>query len=343
MRGLKWVLFLIFLYSVIAVDAQKKEGKFKDFFTDERILHIKITTDVKNLLAEKKSLKDVDAFISCTFPDSTVIGESIRLKQRGHFRRDNCYLSSLMLLFNSNPTNKLAPLKSVKMVGGCGKTGTEEQYLLKEFLAYKMYNLLTDFSFRVRLIHVTYIDSKNRVKSFSQCAFLMEDIDDVAKRNKHQQKKLISYSPAGTHRYQTTLMCIFQYMIGNTDWSIPNYHNIKLVVPRKDTTSIPLPIAYDFDMTGLVNPHYAGTSPLFDIEKVTDRLYRGFPVSFEEVQTVVDLFLGKEKEMISLINNFELLNRKNKSEMLFFLNGFYSEIKNKSTVKNLFITNARKE
>lgn len=343
MSGPKWLLTIIVVCTSQLLQAQNTAKVFQDFFADEGIINVTINTDIRNLIAEKKSLKDVEALITCKFADSSEIKETIKIRPRGHFRRENCYLSSLMLIFNSNLSNKLAFLKNLKMVAPCGKTSSDEQHLLKEYQAYKTYNILTDLSFRVRLLRVTYNDIRKNVGSFTQYAFLLEDIDAVAKRNNHRQKKNISFSPAGTNRYQTTLMCIFQYMIGNTDWSIPNYHNIKLVVPRKDTSSVPLPVPYDFDMTGIVNPPYAGTSPIFEIEKVTDRLYRGFPVSIEEVQTIIDLFLQKEKEILGSIYSFNLLNKRSKHDMAYFLNGFFSEIKDKSVVKAVFITNARRE
>lgn len=343
MRGLNWLLSFLLFCTSLSVEAQKAARNARDFFAEDSIIQFTITTDIRNLLAEKKSLKDIDASVSFKFPDSSEIQETIKLRPRGHSRKEHCYLSSLMLLFNSNPSNKLAFLKNLKMVAPCGKSSSDEQYLLKEYLTYKIYNLLTDLSFRVRLLRVTFNDIRKNVNSFSQYAFLLEDIDAVAKRNSHRQKKGIRYSPAGLQSSQSTLMCIYQYMIGNTDWSIPNYHNVKLVVPREDTNSLPLPVPYDFDMTGLVNPPYAGTSAILGIEKVTDRLYRGFPVTTREVETVVALFLQKEKEIIGSIYSFNLLNRKSKHEMATFLYGFFSEIKNKGSVKANFITNARRQ
>ncbi|MEP7109486.1 MAG: hypothetical protein ABI760_15945 [Ferruginibacter sp.] len=343
MKSLKWILPVFFLLFSSFIEAQKKEIKAKDFFTDERILDIKLTTDIKNLLTQKVSLKPVDAFITCKFPDSSIVEENIMLKQRGHFRKDHCYLSSLMLQFNNIATNQLAPLKSLKMVSGCWKNSIDEQFLFKEYLIYKIYNLLTDFSFRVRLMHVTYTDSKGKVKPYSQCAFVLEDIDGVAKRNKCLEKKLTRYSPTGTHSYQTTLLSVFQYMIGNADWSIPNYHNIKLLIPKKENYALPIPVAYDFDMSGLVNANYATPPPDLGIERVTQRVYRGFATTIEETQLVIDLMLQKEKEIFSIINGFDLLNQKNKKEMAYFLEEFFKTIKNNAEVKNIFITNARQE
>ncbi len=343
MSGPKWLLSLLLLCMTLLSAAQKKVNNSLDFFTDESILHVTISTDIKKLLAEKKSLKDVEAGISYKLADSIEIKEMIRIRPRGNFRREHCYLSSLMLVFNSNPSNKLAFLKSMKLVAPCGKTSSDEQFLLKEYLTYKIYNLLTELSFRVRLLRVTYVDLRKDVNPFTQYAFLLEDTDAVAKRNDSRQKKVTRYSGAGLHSYQSTLMCMYQYMIGNTDWSIPNYHNVKLVVPRADSNSLPLPVPYDFDMTGFVNPPYAGTSPIFNIEKVTDRLYRGFPVTMKETETVVDLFLQKEKEILGSIYSFNLLNRRSKHDMAYFLHDFFAQLKNKASVKSIFITNARRD
>ena len=341
MKIFKCIIPVFLLLLSVFTYGQSKEISRKTFFADERKLEVKLTSDIKNLLAEKKSLNDVDATISCKFPDSSIIVENIKLKQRGHFRKDNCYLSSLMLQFNKNATNKLAPLKNLKLVGGCGKSSDDEQYLFKEYLTYKIFNLLTDYSFRVRLLQVTYEDSKGKFKTYTQHAFLLEDIDDVAKRNNYRQKKLVRFSPKGTHSYQTTLVSVFEYMIGNTDWSIPYYHNIKLVVPKEDTFAVPLPIPYDFDITGLVNPSYATTPPDLGIENVSQRVYRGFAASMEVTEAVVDLILKKEKDILAVINEFDLLSQRNKKDMINFLADFFKNIKNKSDVKSIFITNAR--
>lgn len=342
MKNHKRDLVILFLAAYSVMVAQTGEIKSKEFFTDERTLEVKLSTDIKKLAADKKSMAGINGTFSCKFPDSSIIEETVLLKPRGIFRKEHCYLASLMVHFNVNKTSKLAPLKKLKMVGGCGKNWDDEQFLLKEYLIYKMYNLLTDFSFRVRLMKVNYEDTKGKVKPYSQYAFVIEDIDQLAKRNKYQKKELIKFGPNGTNRNQTLLMSVFQYMIGNTDWSIPYYHNIKLVVPKSDTNALPIPIAYDFDVSGLVNPPYATPPPDLGIERVTDRLFRGYAPPMEELQPVIDLFLQKEKNIFSLVNNCSLLNQRTKKDMNSFVEDFYTIIKDKSDVKNVFITNARR-
>lgn len=342
MKNYAGSLFILFLIAYTGVVAQTGEIKSKEFFSDERTLEVKLSTDIKKLAGDKKSMKGTDGTFSIKFPDSSIVEGPVQIKPRGIFRKNNCYLASLMVQFNVDKASKLAPLKKLKMVGGCGKNWDDEQFLLKEYLVYKMYNLLTDFSFRVRLMKVNYEDTKEKIKPYSQYAFVIEDVDALAKRNKYQEKELIKYGPNGTNRNETLLMAVFQYMIGNTDWSITYYHNIKLVVPKSDTNALPIPIAYDFDVSGMVNPPYAAPPPDLGIERVTDRLFRGYAPAMEDLQGVIDLFLKREKEIFALVNNFSLLNQRSKKEMNSFLEEFFDIIKDKADVKRVFITNARR-
>ena len=148
------------------------------------------------------------------------------------------------------------------------------------------------------------------------------------------------YSHNALNREQTTFVYLFQYMIGNTDWSMPYYHNIKLLVDRKDTFSRPFPVAYDFDMTGIVNPPYGEANSLLENENLTERLYRGYPRSIEELEATANIFLQKEEAIYSLIKNFSLLTDKNKKEMTDFLRDFFEDIKNKKKLKSIFIEKA---
>ena len=301
---------------------------------------MEVYVDIKNLIAQKSSLNYVYGTINCKFPDGKAVDGQVRIKPRGHFRKDRCRLSSLTFDFKNNDYPAFSKLGTLKMVGGCNVTEKDEQYVLKEYLVYKIYNLLTDMSFRVRMMHVNYHDTKGKVKSWTQYAFFIEDIDDVAKRNKCRKKEQVSYSHQHLNRAQSGFVYLFQYMIGNTDWSMPFYHNIKLLVDRTDSSSYPYPVAFDFDMTGLVNPPYGEGNRDLGLEKLTDRQYRGYPRSIEEVEATANIFLQKEEAIYSLIKNFNLLSDKNKNEMLDFLAQFFTEIKNKKKLKSICIDHA---
>jgi len=72
---------------------------------------------------------------------------------------------------------------SLKMVTHCRKSTRYDQHDILEMLAYRMYNLLTDYSLRVRPLEVTCLDSERHRADDARFAFLIEDDSDVAKRN----------------------------------------------------------------------------------------------------------------------------------------------------------------
>jgi hypothetical protein len=342
MKSIKWTISIVFLFLAKLNSAQSKPINDKEFFKDDEIIEVKFSTDMKALLAEKKDLNYLAATMSFKFKDGTVASGPVKVKPRGNFRKSQCRIASLMIDFKNPASPAFSKLGTLKLVGGCNTTTNNEQDLLKEYLVYKMYNMLTDLSFRVRLIHVNYSDTKGKVKTYDQYAFLIEDVDDLGKRNKCQEKEHIPYPPLGMRRDETTLFYLFQYMIGNTDWSITHYHNVKLLVDKKDTLSLPYPIAYDFDVTGLVNPSYGTPPPQLGIERLTQRLYRGHERSMDEIELTVKSFLKKEEAFYALINNFDLLTSGSKKEMISFLKEFYFEIKSKKELKRIFVDNALK-
>ena len=315
----------------------------KEFFKEDKMIEAVLSSDLGMLLSGKSKEDYLPADLTFKFPDSSVIKETIRIRARGQFRRTNCYVPSLKLNFHNESSPQLHSLNSLKLVCGC-KTGfTFDQLLLREYVIYKMYNLITDKSFRVRLLHVRYEDSKGKKKPLVAYAFLIEDINDMAKRNHCREWTKGGLPTEVTNRQQMTTVAIFQYMIANTDWAVPVLHNIRLIYPKDDSTARPFAVAYDFDFAGLVNPDYAIPDPKLGIESVRDRLYRGFPRTMGELQEALQKFKDEKDKIYSLINNFELLSPATKKDMTGFLDDFYKTINNESDVKYVFIDNARRE
>ncbi len=332
-------VFVIFLFALQVV-GQPKNISEKEFFLEEKPIEMNLSTDIKGLLSEKSTLNYVNAEISCKMPDNTVMEGQVKIKPRGKFRKDNCRSAPLTINFKNETSKAFSKLGTLKMVVGCTMKTDDDEDLLQEYLVYKMYNILTDKSFRVRLLRVNFNDTKGKIKSFSQYAFLIEDIDDMAKRTQCKKKEKVIYSHDNINREQGTFVYLFQYMIGNTDWSIPFYHNIKMMVDKKDTLSKPYPVAYDFDITGFVNPSYGGPPPGLGIESVTQRLYRGYKRSVEEIEAAAQVFLAKKDSIKTLINNFEPLSARSKKEMNNFLEPFFDEISSKKNLKRTFVDNA---
>lgn len=333
-------LFLSLVFFSIQLSAQTKLDSIK-FFTDEKTIAVTISSDFKKLFNTKKETPWQEASLTLRMPDSTVITEGVQMRARGNFRKTECYMPSLLINFHNTTSPRTYQLDKLKIVSGCGTATRDEQLVLKEYLAYKIYNLLTPISFRVRLIRVSFDDSKGKIKKYSTWGFFIEDVDNMAKRNKYREYE-IPTAQKNVEPQRMTLVSIFQYLIGNTDWSVPNLHNIKLVTHRKDSTALPMTVPYDFDFAGMVDAEYASPAEIMGTEKVTERVYRGFPRPMEEITTVLKLFKEKRTEINNLIMNFELLPANSRKQIIKYFDEFYSIADNQRDIQRVFIDEARK-
>jgi hypothetical protein len=340
MRKLCSILFILSIQHAITFSQSSLINR-QQFFLDDNPIEVALTTDIRRLRNDKQNTVFIPAHIIMQFRDSSLISEDISLQPRGNDRKHNCDIASLLLNFKNVSSPKLSPLKKLKLVGGCRSTKMYEELLLKEFLVYKIQNFLSPMSFRVRLLHVTYNDSRLKVKSYTQYAFLLEDINDLAKRNNCVELKRQDVTTFDTNRGEMTFVNLFQYMISNVDWSIIKRHNIKLLVPKNDTLANPYVVPYDFDFSGLVDAVYASTPEEFELHSVTERLYRGFPRSLDELETEINVFNEKKESIMYYINHFELCTPKCRKLMTDYLDEFYKIINNKKSVESIFITNAR--
>lgn len=340
MKKFVWLPLSLLLLSAGSLFSQSKVDSVQ-FFIDEGVVEMTLTTDIKKMQGEKGVDVFQPASVSCKFPDNTTIEETIQVAPRGHFRRQYCNIPPIMMDF-SNPTSPLlSPLGKLKLVIGCGTNGNDEQLVLKEYLIYKIYNMLEDKSFRVRLLKVNYRDTRGKVKPFSQYAFLIEDDKDMAARNKCIRKPKAQYAMESTNRELMTKVAVFEYMISNGDWSVPNNHNIRLIYNAEDQYDLPFAVPYDFDHSGFVNASYATPNELLGTESVTERVYRGFPRTMEELQKTFDVFRAKKADILKLVNEFALLNAKNKKELVSYIEEFYKDINDRRKVQSIFIDNAR--
>jgi len=342
MKQCQMLLFASLIIGSLSATAQSKIDKEK-FFVDEKIVEGTLITDLGQVLGGGAKMEYQDATLICKMPDSAAFTEGIRIRARGEFRRKTCYMPSLRLNFHNTTSPKLSSLDALKLVCACKTNNTYEQYLLKEYLIYKIYNLLTPMSFRVRLVKMNYEDSKKKKKDISEYAFFIEDIKDLAKRNgcKEWKGHIITEQ---TERRQMTMVSVFQYMIGNTDWAVPVSHNTRFIRPKKDSTAAPFVVPYDFDFAGLVNADYAIPAPqLTEITSVRQRLYRGFPRSMGELQEVFKVFNDQKEKIYALVNSFELLTASNRKDIIGYLDEFYKTINSPNEVQNVFIDHARTE
>ena len=336
-------IFLLLIFSFPAQVLCQKAISRKQFFNDTTVLQITLHTDLKKLQIEKEKPRYSPAEISIKVDDSTgMVTEKARIRQRGKNRRETCGLAALMVDFSEKGTEtRLSNLGEMKWVTPCFIGKESDQWLFREYLIYKMYNLFTEKSFKVRLLDITFRDSKGKKEDYNRYGFAIEPTKDLAKRN-NCVEEVRKHNTESTDRQQMTLVAIFQYMVANPDWSVPVFHNIKLI-KSIDSTAVhrPYVVPYDFDYAGAVNTSYSIPSELLPIKYVTDRYYMGFTRSLEEVNATLSLFRENEQKIMDLIKTFPLLSNYHRKEMEGFIKSFFKIISNEKDVKEIFVNRAR--
>ena len=102
----------------------------------------------------------------------------------------------------------------------CARTVVYQQYLLKEYWAYRIYNALTSKSLRVRLVHITYRDAAGRIDPVERYAFFTEHFDAYARRTGAAVRAEQLFDPRAADSAEVTTFDLFQYAIGNTDFDV---------------------------------------------------------------------------------------------------------------------------
>ena len=314
-----------------------------DIFSDNDLLKITVTSDFRNLIRNKMEDDFQPATMEFLYNDTIRVSREIRIRPRGNFRRENCYYPPLLINF---PGYDIGPKQfkeynELKFVNVCKGSELDEQYLLSEYYAYRIYNLITPYSFRVRLLQVEFIDAGRKNRSRINYGFVIESEEQMAKRLNAINYYKQNVHSERTNRSMTTVLGIYQYMIGNTDWSIPILHNVKLIKVNEVSLPEPIAVPYDFDYSGIVNAHYAIPSDNLPIEKVTERFFLGFCRELSEFELAFEFFNGKKDEIISMYEGSAYLDTRNKKETVQFLEQFYRVINSADDVQREFIESCR--
>jgi hypothetical protein len=107
------------------------------------------------------------------------------------------------------------------------------------------------------------------------------------------------------------------------------------------------PIAYDFDMTGFVNPPY-WTTPVRNGQAVTegtatDRIYLGYCRTEPVFQWVREYFIKHESEISATIQNYKsLINPGEYKRLNSFVSDFYEILKNDNKFSRDILNSCRK-
>ena len=257
----------------------------------------------------------------------------VEVAPRGISRRlDVCKFPPLKIHFDKKKVKgtEFRGNKSLKLVTYCQANHKYEQYYIKEFLVYRIFNLITEFSFRVKPLMVEYRDSVKTGDSIVRFGFLIEDIDDVAKRN-DMKKLTIPVVPINQlDPVLSSNFSLFQYLIGNLDWAATGgpskdrcCHNSRLI-GKGANVNPKYGIPYDFDSSGLVNAHYATPPDGLRVRNVRQRLFRGLCRHNDTLAQSAELFREKKADIIALFKNNPHLTDKTRDKSIAYIEEFYA-------------------
>jgi len=299
-------------------------------------LEITITTGLAKLIRDRDSTDRVRHPAELAYKDSSgaFVKVPVTLRTRGHFRRQvrNCDFPPLKLELTKAAASKtiFEGNRTLKLASNCRPPNAEyEQYILQEAVLFRMYTLITPWSYRVRLARVTYQDSTGKAKTVQSWAFLVEDDNDLAQR---RNTKTIDQKGARFEDLEPDTWGyaeLFQYMIGNTDWSVSALHNITLL---KDSVGTVVGVPYDFDWSGAVNARYAFPNSQLPIRNVQERLWRGDCRSVEELTPLLDHFKQRRAALDSTYLTLEPLAPAVKERMRKYFQEFWTFIDNPKRV-----------
>ncbi len=324
----RWCFTLAGLYFAFntPLNAQTEPAAKKGLFETEEVLAITLRGPMRRLLNNRiNSPQNYPLQLSYS-QDNIQWSIPVEVRTRGHFRRQSntCQYPPLLIQFPTeglDSSSVFREQRKLKLVMPC----KEDDYVIREWLVYRMYNLLTPQSFRARLVKVTLEEAdKKPVAPFY--GILLEEDKQMARRNQMVdiERKV---EPVKLQRAAFLRMAVFEFLIGNTDWSAKYLHNIKLMATAAN--AVPVAVPYDFDHAGIVDAPYARPAVELQMNSIRQRRYRGFCVS--DIQTfapVIEQFNQVKKDIYQLYTQSSLLDDKYIKSTVQYLDEFYMTINN---------------
>jgi hypothetical protein len=341
LRRISTLLFLVPLFS-FDIQAQAVPDGFEFFGEDQSIIEGKLSSDFKFLQKNKMNTSYQPAVFTMYRPNGDSIMLQVKIKSRGEFRKQECNFPPIKIKFDKEQfTNStVSSFNKLKWITHCQSGKSQSDKVIEEYLIYKSYEYLTEFSFRSRLMKIEYVDTENKKSPGVYYAFITENIDQVAERNDAIEQSGNRIHPEAADREISTIMPLAMYMIGFTDWSVLTLHNMKLI-QLQNSIRLPIPVPYDFDYSGLIDPSYAVPPEFLGIEDVTQRVYRGFCRLDGEWEDARELFRQNEENILNLWrDNVQLSPRIQKSNLK-YLEEFFEIIKDDKKFKRNIINNCR--
>ena len=322
---------------LVGISAPMALGDSSDpgsLFNSDQILNIRIVAPFDVIAKDRPIEEYVPGQLSYSASDGELINLDVGIRARGHYRRrpDVCSFPPLRLNFKKGQVEDslFRGQDKLKLVTHCiADSYNYDQAVIAEFLTYRILNLLTDTSFRVRLLQIEYV-TPGVEKTIEGYGIVIEHKNTLAERLGVSPLVVDNTPVSSLDPDYLNLTSIFQYLIGNTDFSPLSgspggecCHNHALFGNEGEPYySIP----YDFDMAGLVDTPGATPNPKLRLDSVQERLYRGRCVNNDLLPATLEAFRAKRDEIESILREQPELSSRKRRDMLTYISRFYSSL-----------------
>jgi hypothetical protein len=343
----------VFIYGLVCllVAGSVAADERNPLFQDHSALKAVLTAPISQTYAQRNS--DVRLYFPGQWSYIDAAGEPQRLEVsiriRGNFRKNYCELPPIRLNFKKSQVKGtlFSGQDKLKLVAPCQHGLKSQQTLLLEYMAYRIFEILTERSFGARLMRLSYVDSDEKLKSWTDLAFVIEDEGDIGKRLGLDKANVAENRFEDLDQRSTALVELFQLMISNHDYSVLKgppgeycCHNA-VMYTREDEAEKRIPIPYDFDMSGLVNAEYAAPPSHLPIRLVRTRYYRGLCQPPEIMDEVVTHILSKKGEILALFQNQKELSRNSRNLNLNYLKKYFAMLEDERSFQTQVLDQCR--
>lgn len=320
--------YLLLAAAVLLLQAIGVAQKQEALFSSVSPLDIKLSFSIKEVAKSKKDSIYLPNQLYFRKASGEFDSIKIALKSRGNFRLQECYFPPLWVktFIRGDKNNLFSGNRKLKLVLPCRTGSLYNTLILREYLCYKMYEHISPYAFKTRLVNIDFTEIRNRhPKQFDLKGILVEDLDHTAKRFKAEGREELKLAPLSLQDTGSVRFSLFQYMISNTDLSTAYQHNTKLMQLQNGSF---ISVPYDFDMSGIVNAPYAVVSTVngvqLDVQSVRDRIYRGWCRSPEVTEFVRQEFIAKKALILAEVDHLnEQLTEREIQDIKDYLEDFF--------------------
>lgn len=334
---------LIMLYPERSVFCQNTpvSGLTPGIFQSDDPIPVTIRTDMSLILGHQEDEEKYQPAEIIYNEGGTSHTLEMKIRVRGHFRKDtaNCDFPPLRInLKKKDIGNTLfGPQDKYRIVTHCRTTDNHfVQFVIREYLVYRMYKIINPLSLNVRLASITYEDTGGQLKPFTRYAFILEDENEFAYRfNLSRITDKVTYDQIDNEN--VLLLSLFQFMIGNTDWIVQFSKNLVFLKKEESVYVVP----YDFDYCGIVNTDYKNKYGFTSLTE-PERIFKGKCYTENQLRPAIRHFRKSKRKIIRLLLNTNQLDHESLVYMYNYISQFYTIIGSRSERKKYLFVNCSK-